>query len=128
MNAGLPKVFCAEVVNMTCYIIKRLARFSLDGKLIEQVLIGKEVDYFFIRIFGYPAYVHILSEERPILDSKSKKCIFLGLKKGVKRHMIWDQVAKKVVISRDVIFEERKRSLKYWEVVVTVVIQLCKWS
>ena len=46
------------------------------------------------------------------VHSKSKKCIFLGLKKGVKRNMLWDLVVEKVVISRDVIFDERKMSLK----------------
>jgi len=44
LNDGLSKVFCVEAVNMICYIIKRLARFSLDGKVIEEILIGKEVD------------------------------------------------------------------------------------
>ena len=84
LNAILPKVFWAEAVNMACYTINRSPRFSLDGKVAEEVWIRKEVDYSLMRIFGCPAYVHIPSEERSKLDSKSKKCIFLGFKKGVK--------------------------------------------
>ena len=64
LNVGLPKVFWAEVVNMACYIINQSSRFSLDGKVAEEVWIGKEVDYSSIRIFGCPAYMHIPSEER----------------------------------------------------------------
>ena len=70
-------------------------------------MIGKEVDYLLMRIFGCPAYVHIPIEERSKLDSKSKKCIFLGFEKGVKGYKLWDPVAQKVVISGDVVFDEK---------------------
>ena len=36
LNVVLSKVFWAEVVNMTCYIINRLPRFSLDRKVAER--------------------------------------------------------------------------------------------
>ena len=60
-----------------------------------------------MRIFGCPAYVHIPIEERSKLDSKSKKCIFLGFEKGVKGYKLWDPVAQKVVFSGDVVFDEK---------------------
>ena len=94
-------------MNMTCYIINRLPRFSLGRKVAEEVWIGKEVDYSLMRIFGCLAYVHIPSKERSKLGSKSKKCIFLWFKKGVKGYKLWDPVAEKVVISKDVVFEEK---------------------
>ncbi|KAK3025021.1 hypothetical protein RJ639_044630 [Escallonia herrerae] len=40
------------------------------------------------------------------LDPKSKECIFLGYEEGVKGYRLWDPVAKKRVISRDVVFNE----------------------
>ena len=60
-----------------------------------------------MRIFGCLVYVHIPIEERLKLDSKSKKCIFLGFEKGVKGYKLWDPVAQKVVISRDVVFNKK---------------------
>ena len=60
-----------------------------------------------MRIFGFTAYVHIPIEERSKLDSKSKKCIFLGFEKGVKGYKLWDTMTQKVVISRDVVFNEK---------------------
>lgn len=93
LNAGLPKMFWAEVVNMTCYIINRSPRVILDRKVIKEVQSGKQVDYSMIRVFEYPAYVHISSEERSKLDLKSKRCIFLGYEKGVKRYKLWDPKA-----------------------------------
>ena len=89
-----------------------------------------------MRIFGCPTYIHIPIEERSKLDSKSKKGIFLGFKKGVKGYKLWDPMAQKVVISKDVVFDEnskikvleRKRSLKKREVVLTTIDQWCRWS
>ncbi len=51
--------------------------------------------------------MHIPSEERSKLDSKSRQCIFLGYEKWVKSYKLWDSKANKVVISRDVVFDEK---------------------
>ncbi|KAE8691239.1 hypothetical protein F3Y22_tig00110890pilonHSYRG00161 [Hibiscus syriacus] len=107
LNAGLPKHFWAEAVNMACYLINRSPRASLAGKVVEEVWTGHDVSFDNLRIFGCPAYVHVPADERSKLDAKSKECIFLGYKKGVKGFKFWDPVAKKVVISRDVIFDEQ---------------------
>uniref|UniRef100_A0A2N9H6T1 Integrase catalytic domain-containing protein n=1 Tax=Fagus sylvatica TaxID=28930 RepID=A0A2N9H6T1_FAGSY len=115
MNAELPKIFWKEAVDMACYIINRSSRVALDGKVAEEVWTGQEVDYSFMRIFGCPAYVHISGEDRSKLDPKSKKCIFLGFKKGVKGYKLWDPVAQKVVISRDVVFDEKSMTKAFKE-------------
>uniref|UniRef100_A0A2N9J203 Integrase catalytic domain-containing protein n=1 Tax=Fagus sylvatica TaxID=28930 RepID=A0A2N9J203_FAGSY len=132
LNAELPKIFWAEAVDMACYIINRSPRVALDGKVAEEVWTGQEVDYSFMRIFGCPAYVHISGEDRSKLDPKSKKCIFLGFKKGVKGYKLWDPVAQKVVISRDVVFDEKSMTKAFKEeksqAVITLVDQQCRWS
>jgi len=107
LNAGLPKRFWAEAVSMACYLINRSPRASLGGKVPEEVWTGNAIDFSHLRIFGCPAYVHVPSDERSKLDAKSKKCIFLGYKKGVKGYKFWDPVDKKVVISRDAVFDEQ---------------------
>ncbi|KAE8683930.1 hypothetical protein F3Y22_tig00111166pilonHSYRG00365 [Hibiscus syriacus] len=76
LNAGLPKHFWVEAVNMACYLINRSPRASLAGK-------------------------------RSNLDAKSKECIFLGYKKGVKGFKLWDPIVEKIMISRDVVFYEQ---------------------
>uniref|UniRef100_A0A2N9HA88 CCHC-type domain-containing protein n=1 Tax=Fagus sylvatica TaxID=28930 RepID=A0A2N9HA88_FAGSY len=91
LNAELPKIFWAEAVDMACYIINRSPRVALDGKVAEEV------------------------KNRSKLDPKSKKCIFLGFKKGVKGYKLWDPVAQKVVISRDVVFDEKSMTKAFKE-------------
>jgi hypothetical protein len=102
LNAGLVKIFWADAVSMACYLINR----SLDRKVAEEVWTGNEVDYSSLRVFGCPAYVHIPSEERLKLDSKSRQCVFLEYGKVVKGYKFWDPMANKVMISRDVVFDE----------------------
>jgi hypothetical protein len=50
--------------------------------------------------------VHIPSEERSKLDLNSRQCVFLGYWKGVKGYKFLDSKANKVVINRDVVFDQ----------------------
>jgi hypothetical protein len=106
LNVGLAKIFWADAMSMVCYLINRSPRVKLGGKVVEEVWTGNEVDYSGLRVFGCPAYVHVPSEERLKLDSKSRLCIFLGYEKGVKGYKLWDPKANKMLISRDVVFDE----------------------
>ncbi|KAL0453639.1 UNVERIFIED_CONTAM: Retrovirus-related Pol polyprotein from transposon TNT 1-94 [Sesamum latifolium] len=101
-SVRLPKSFWAEAVSMACYLIN-----IFGGKVAEEVWTGNPVNFDHLRIFGCPAYVHVPSDERSKLDLKSKQCIFLGYKKGVKGYKFWDPVARKMVVSRDAVFDEQ---------------------
>ena len=58
-------------------------------------------------MFECLAYAHIAGEERSKLDVKSRDCIFLEYHKGLKGFKLWDPKENKVVISRDVIIDEK---------------------
>ena len=106
LNVGLPKVFWAETIDTTSFIINRSSSSAIDFKIPEEVSSGRPVDYSSLKIFGCSAYVHMQSGERSKLDSKLRKCVFLGFEKGVKGYRFWDPISKKTVTSRDVIFDE----------------------
>lgn len=76
----------------------------MEGKVAEEVWICNPIYFEILKIFRYPSYVHISREDRSKLDSKSKKCVFVGYAKGVKGFKLWNAIKKKTVISRDVVF------------------------
>lgn len=78
----------------------------LDGDVLERVWTGKDVSYKHLRVFGCRAYVHIPKDERSKLDDKAKECIFLCYGHEEFGYRLWDQVARKLIRSRDVVFLE----------------------
>ena len=73
---------------------------------------GKPADYSRLHIFESHVYVLYNTQEVSKLDSKSRKCVFLGYTDGVKGYRLWDPTANKIVISRDVIFAEDKMQME----------------
>ena len=95
LNAGLLKVFWAETINIASFIINRSPSSAIDFKIPEEVCSGRPVEYSSLKIFDCPAYVHMQSGKRSKLDSKSRKCVFLGFVKGVKGYRLWNQSQRK---------------------------------
>ncbi|KAG8472495.1 hypothetical protein CXB51_034177 [Gossypium anomalum] len=61
------------------------------------------VKYQLTEIFGCPAYAHV---DNGKLEPRFIKCVFLGYKVGVKGYKLWCPENRKVLISRDVVFDE----------------------
>jgi ATP-binding cassette subfamily B (MDR/TAP) protein 1 len=79
----------------------------LEHRIPEEVWSEKEVKLSHLRVFGCVAYVHISDHGRNKLDPKSKKCIFLGYGEDEFGYRLWDDENKKMIRSRDVVFNER---------------------
>jgi len=50
--------------------------------------------------------MHVHKELRDKLDEKARECMFIGYADGVKGYRLYDIKDRKIVISRDVIFDE----------------------
>ncbi|GKF54473.1 retrovirus-related pol polyprotein from transposon TNT 1-94 [Tanacetum coccineum] len=59
-NAGLNRNFWAEALNTACYLINRSPATAIDCKTPIEVWSGKPADYSKLRVFGCPAYYHVL--------------------------------------------------------------------
>nr|GFB96391.1 retrovirus-related Pol polyprotein from transposon TNT 1-94 [Tanacetum cinerariifolium] len=101
------------IENQTGKKIKKL-RTDNDLDFVEKVLmpyakkilwLGNSVDYYNLRVFGCPIYVHV--SERKLVH-RTVKCIFLGYGSSVKGYLIWypDPKYRKIIHSRDVTFKE----------------------
>ena len=56
-----------------------------------------------MRVFGCTAYAHA---DNGKLEPRNAKCIFFGYQPGVKGYKLWTPQTRKVVLSRNVIFNE----------------------
>ncbi|KAK7340666.1 hypothetical protein VNO77_21375 [Canavalia gladiata] len=107
VQSGLPKQFWAEAVNTAAYLINRSPSVPLEHKIPKEVWSGKEIKLSHLRVFGCVAYVHISDQGRNKLDPKSKKCTFIGYGEDEFGYRLWDDENRKMIRSRDVIFNER---------------------
>ncbi|PKA55182.1 Retrovirus-related Pol polyprotein from transposon TNT 1-94 [Apostasia shenzhenica] len=104
--AGLSKSFWAESVNTTYYLVNRSPSLALELKSPEEVWLGKPVDYSNLHIFSCPVYILLQDTERTKLDSKSKRCIFMGYASDVKWYKVWDPNTRKSELCKDIRFDE----------------------
>ncbi|GKD75351.1 retrovirus-related pol polyprotein from transposon TNT 1-94 [Tanacetum coccineum] len=102
----MPKEFWAEAVDCAVYLLNRCPSKSLDNKTPQEAWNGMKPTVSHLRIFGSISYVHVPSQRRSKLDDRSKKHVFVGYDKQSKGYKLYNPVTRKVVVSRDVEFEE----------------------
>jgi transposase InsO family protein len=108
-DKNIPKTFWPEAVNWTIYVLNRCPTLAVKDVTPEEAWSGVKpsVDHF--RVFGCIAHAHVPEARRTKLDNRSSTCVLLGVSEESKGYRLFDPVAKKVVVSRDVIFEEEKK-------------------
>ena len=107
LHAGSPKTFWADAVSTAAYLISRGPSVLMEFKLPEEVWSGKEVKFSHLKVFCCVSYVHIDSDAHSNLDAKSKICFFIGYDDEKFGYKFWDEQNRKIIISRNVIFNEQ---------------------
>ena len=79
----------------------------MEFKLPEEVWSGKEVKFSHLKVFCCVSYVHVDSDTRSKLDAKSKICFFIGYGNKKFGYRFWDKQNRKIIRSRNVIFNEQ---------------------
>ena len=102
----LPRRFWAEALNTATYLWNRCPTHALEGITPVEMLTGNKPKVGHLKVFGCATYCHVPSDERHKLDSKSRKCIFLGYSENQKGYQLYDVERKRIVNSRDVDFNE----------------------
>lgn len=107
IESGLDKSFWAEAVSTATYLWNKCPSTSIAGSIPEEKWSGRKVDTKHLRVFGSRAWSHLRSYSRHgKFDPKATECVLLGYPEGVKGYRLWDLKNKKILISRDVTFEE----------------------
>jgi len=103
-------MFWADVVLCAAYIKNRCPSNAIRNKTPYELWYGHVPSVKHLRIFGSTCYALIPKVHRNKLGARSRKCIFLGYSNTSKAYRLYDEVNKKFVVSRDVIFLESSKS------------------
>jgi hypothetical protein len=102
----LPGYFWGEVVTTAVHILNRSPTRAVNGKTPYEAWHGRAPAMHYLRTFGCVAHVKITRPGLKKLDDRSMKAVFIGYEPGSKAYRCYDPVSKRVIISRDVVFDE----------------------
>lgn len=106
-KAELPNCYWTYDAAHAVHIINRLPTRFLNQKSPYIMLHNTILDLSSMIVFGSLCYVSTLQHNRKKLDPRARKCIYLGVKSGVKGYLVYDLKNREIFLSRDVIFYER---------------------
>lgn len=102
--------FWAEAISTAAYLRNLCSTVALDGITPAEKWSGRKPDVSHLRTFGCDAYVHVLDQGRRKLDPKARLCKMVGYAVDQKAYRLWDPATHRVIVSRDVIFNEHMRA------------------
>ena len=106
-HSGLSHGFWAEALLTVIHIINLSPSRPLGYKIPQELWSRKTPDYGKLRIFGCEAYALVPKDDRRKLESRSRKCIFLGYgPDGSFGYRLWNPETGQVICSADVVFNE----------------------
>ena len=103
---NLPKTFWAEAVYTVVYLLNRCPTKSLQDKTPIEAWSKRKPSAKHLKVFGSICYVHIPTAKRHKLEVKSEIGIFVGYSSQSKGYRVYNPKTKKIMISRDVKFDE----------------------
>ena len=102
----IPGRFWGKAVRHAVYLLNRLPSKPMGEQTPFEAWNGKKPHLGHLKVFGCLSHVKQTSPHPKKLDDRSHKMVYFGVEEGSKAHRLYDPVQKKIVISRDVVFEE----------------------
>ncbi|GAQ93035.1 hypothetical protein KFL_012630030 [Klebsormidium nitens] len=96
---------CAEAV-VTANYTRNRTPVSAHGRTPWEAFYGNKPNVGHMRVFGAQAYRHVPKQRRRKLDPVSERCVFVGYEPYSKAYKVLQESDGKIMISRDVIFDE----------------------
>jgi hypothetical protein len=107
-DQGLPLFLWAEAYNTAVYLQNRSPHRALGNVTPDEAFTGQKPQVGHLRIFGCVTYSFIPKELRKKMEPTAEKGIFVGYNEVSKAYRIYIPALKRVVVRRDVKFEEQK--------------------
>jgi len=104
----VPGKLWGEAASTAVYLLNRAPIKSLNGKTPYEAWFGRKPGVKHLRTFGCTAYAKKLGPSLTKLTDRAVPGIFLGYESGSKGYRVFDPVKGRLMISRDVLFDEKK--------------------
>ena len=105
-DKNLPKELWAEAVYTAVYLVNRSLTKAVWNQTPIEAWSGRKPSVKHLKVFGSVCYAQIPKEKRYKLDEVSEKCIFVGYSSQSKGYRLYSLKTNKIIISRDVLFDE----------------------
>ena len=103
-----PESFWSFALQYAAFCINRSPTAANDGKTPFELFGGSLPELSLMRIFGSICYFKINKSHLTKLEPRGKPGWFVGIPSGTKGFMVYDFETKKVIVSRNVVFDESK--------------------
>ena len=104
-----------EAYNTAMYLQNRSPHRALGHVTPKEAFSGKKPDVGHFRIFGCITHSYIPKEKRTKLEPTTEKGIFVGYRETSKAFRIYIPARRKVVVRRDMKFDEDRAFRRSWE-------------
>src|ERR1035438_6675772 len=105
-GANLPYNLWAETWETARYLYAKGLVTALKKDTPESMFFRRKVKVSHLKAFGCIAYAQVPKKLRRKLEPNSEKLVMIGYSKQVKGYRLWNPINNKIVVSRDVIFNE----------------------
>lgn len=104
---SIPKRFWAEALSVAVYIRNRVTTRGLSGNVTPfEMWNGRKPNLNHLRVFGSRCWYTVRTTLPSKLDARAREAILIGYARRTQGYKLWDESKKKVVVSRDVKFDE----------------------
>jgi len=108
MEISVPRKFWPEAAQYAVYILNKSPATTLGDVTPDEKWSNHKPSVAHIRAFGCIAFALVFYEKKTKLDEKSVKCVLMGVSKESKEYRLYNLETEKIVISKDVRFDETK--------------------
>jgi len=102
----VPKEYWPEAANLATHVLNRCPTSALSSMTPEEAWTARKPSVEHLKVFGCIGHVHVPDVTRKRLDEKSIKCVYMGVSEESKASRMYDPITKRIIISRDVVFDE----------------------
>ncbi|KAG7556107.1 Integrase catalytic core [Arabidopsis suecica] len=105
-HMNVPNYLWGEAVRHATYIINRVSTRTLINQTPYEAFKKRKPNIEHLRIFGCIGYAKSEAVNLKKLDDRSRMLVHLGTEPGSKAYRLFDPTKQKIIVSRDVVFNE----------------------